>query len=171
MTGSLPFMVTQNLDFLKYPPASTLFIMVLCFGVTLITTYISRRTTNIEDYKRIQTESTHAQQELMAAMRSGNQRRIQRAQNRQKEVSQAQMKVSNSQMKSSLYLMVPLLIYWQILGSFFGREITVAYMPFDPVFFGMNLNYFSWYLLCSFCATTIYRRLLGLSFEIEPAKT
>ena len=79
MTGSLPFMVTQNLDFLKYPPASTLFIMVLCFGVTLITTYISRRTTNIEDYKRIQTESTHAQQELMAAKRSGNQRRIQRA--------------------------------------------------------------------------------------------
>ena len=168
MIGPLPVLVAQTLDFLKEPPASTLFLMVLAFVVSALTTYISKRSMNVEEYRRSMEESTHAQQELMAAMRSGNQRRIQKAQQRQKDSQQAQMKNSNSQMKSSMYTMIPLLIMWQILGGFYGRSAGVAWMPFDPILFGTKLNYITWYIICSFTASIVMRRVFGLSFEIEP---
>jgi uncharacterized membrane protein (DUF106 family) len=169
MIGTLPALVAQSLDFLKDPPASTLFLMVLAFVVSALTTYVSKRSMNVDEYRRSMEESSHAQQELMAAMRSGNQRRIQKAQQRQKDSQQAQMKNSNAQMKTSMYTMIPLLIMWQILGGFYGRSAGVAWMPFDPILWrGTKLNYITWYIICSFTASIIMRRVFGLSFEIEP---
>jgi uncharacterized membrane protein (DUF106 family) len=169
MLNLLPGLVAQSMDFLKDPPVSTLFLMVLAFAVSALTTYISQRSMNVEEYRKSMEESTHAQQELMAAMRSGNQRRIQKAQQRQKGSQQTQMKNSNAQMKTSMYTMIPMLIMWQILSGFYGRSIGVAWMPFNPVLWsGTKLNYITWYIICSFTASIIMRRLFGLSFEIEP---
>ena len=169
MLNLLPGLVAQSMDFLKDPPVSTLFLKVLAFAVSALTTYISQRSMNVEEYRKSMEESTHAQQELMAAMRSGNQRRIQKAQQRQKGSQQTQMKNSNAQMKTSMYTMIPMLIMWQILGGFYGRSIGVAWMPFNPVLWsGTKLNYITWYIICSFTASIIMRRLFGLSFEIEP---
>ena len=108
----LPTLVAQSMDFLKEPPVSTIFLMVLAFTVSTLTTYISKRSMNVEEYKKSMEESSHAQQELIAAMKSGNQRRIQKAQQRQKKSQQAQMKNSSAQMKTNMYTMVPLLIMW-----------------------------------------------------------
>jgi len=169
MIGMLPVLVAQSLDLLKDPPVSTIFLMVLAFAVSALTTYISRRSMNVEEYRKSMEESSHAQQELMAAMRSGNQSRIQKAQQRQKDSQQAQMKNSNAQMKTSMYTMIPLLIMWQVLGGFYGRSVGVAWMPFNPVLWqGTKLNYITWYIICSFTASIIMRRVFGLSFEIEP---
>ena len=168
MIDLLPGLVVQSLDFLKSPPASTIFLMVLAFVVSAFTTYISRRSMNVEEYRKSMEESSHAQQELMAAMRTGNQRRIQKAQQRQKESQQTQMKNSNAQMKTTMYTIIPIMIMWQILGRFYGRSTGVAWMPFNPVLFGTKLNYITWYIICSFTASLIMRRLFGLSFEIEP---
>ncbi len=115
-------------------------------------------------------ESHHAQRELMAAMRSGNQRRISRAQRRQQEVSQAQLKMSGDRMKTTLFFMVPLLLLWPVLGNFFGRGI-IAYMPFDAPLFGTKLNLVNWYFLCSISTNIIFQRVLGFTFEIEPAES
>ncbi len=155
------------MDFLKEPPVSTIFLMVLAFTVSALTTYISTRSTNVEEYRKSREESSYAQQELMTAMRSGNQRKIKKAQQRQKESQQTQMKNSSAQMKSNLYTTVPLLIMWWILGRFYSRNIGVAWMPFDPIFFGTTMNYVTWYIMCSFTASIIMRRVFGLSFEME----
>ncbi len=161
-------LVAQSMDFLKEPPASTLFLMVLAFVVSAITTYISKRSMNVEEYRKSKEESSHAQQELMAALKSGNQRRIQKAEQRQKTSQQNQMKNSNAQLKSSLYTTIPIIIMWQILGRFYGVSTAVAWMPFHPIIFGRKLNYATWYVICSVTASLIMRRLFGLSFEIEP---
>ena len=168
MIGLLPGLVAQSMDFLKEPPASTLFLMVLAFVVSAITTYISKRSMNVEEYRKSREESSHAQQELMAALKSGNQRRIQKAEQRQKESQQTQMKNSNAQMKTTLYTTIPILIMWQILGGFYGVSTAVAWMPFHPIIFGRKLNYATWYVICSVTASLIMRRVFGLSFEIEP---
>jgi uncharacterized membrane protein (DUF106 family) len=123
---------------------------------------------NFEDYRKSMEESSHAQQELMAAMRTRNQRRIQKAQQRQKEAQQNQMKHSSAQSKTTMYTMIPLLIMWWILGRFYGRSVGVAWMPFDPILFGRKLNYSTWYIICSLTASIIMRRIFGLSIEIEP---
>jgi len=156
------------MDFLKEPPASTLFLMVLAFVVSAITTYISKRSMNVEEYRKSKEESSHAQQELMAAIRSDNQRRIQKAQQRQKKSQQTQMKNSNAQLKTTLYTTIPILIMWQILGRFYGVSTAVAWMPFHPIIFGRKLNYATWYVICSVTASLIMKKVFGLSFEIEP---
>ncbi|GAG94258.1 unnamed protein product [marine sediment metagenome] len=99
-------LVAQSLDFLKDPPASTIFLMVLAFAISALTTYITKRSMNVEEYRKSMEESSHAQQELMVAMKSGNQRRIQKAQQRQKEAQQIQMKHSSAQTKSTMYTMM-----------------------------------------------------------------
>ena len=168
MIDLLPGLAAQSMDFLKEPPASTLFLMVLAFVVSAITTYISKRSMNVEEYRKSREESSHAQQELMAALKSGNQRRIQKAQQRQKESQQTQMKNSNAPMNTTLYTTIPILIMWQILGRFYGVSTAVAWMPFHPIIFGRKLNYATWYVICSVTASLIMRRVFGLSFEIEP---
>ncbi len=169
MIDLLTGLVAQSLDFLKDPPASTIFLMVLAFVVSAITTYITTKTMNVEEYRKSMEESSHAQQELMAALKSGNQRRTQKAQKRQKEAQQIQMKHSNAQSKSTMYTIIPIMIMWWILGGFYGRSLGVAWMPFDPILWsGRKLNYATWYVICSFTASLIMRRLFGISFEIEP---
>ena len=156
MIDLLPGLVAMSLDLLKDPPVSTIFLMVLAFAVSALTTYISRRSMNVEEYRKSMEASSHAQKELMDAMKSGNQRRIQKAQQRQKDSQQAQMKNSNAQMKTSMYTMIPMLIMWQILGGFYGRSIGVAWMPFNPVLWsGTKLNYITWYIICSFTGLVI----------------
>lgn len=168
MIDLLSRLVAQSMDFLKEPPASTLFLMVLAFVVSAITTYISKRSINVEEYRKSREESSHAQQELMAAARSGNQRRIQKAEQRQKKSQQTQMKNSNAQLKTNLYTTIPIIIMWRILGGFYGVSTGVAWMPFHPILFGRKLNYSTWYVICSVTASLIMRRVFGLSFEVEP---
>ena len=168
MIDLLSGLMTQSLDFLKDPPASTIFLMVLAFMISAITTYITKRSMNVEEYRKSMEESSHAQQELMAAMKSGSQRRIQKAQQRQKEAQQIQMKHSSAQTKTSMYTIIPIMIMWWILGRFYGTSTGVAWMPFDPIFFGIKLNYATWYIICSLTASLIMRRVFGISFEIEP---
>ena len=166
----LPRLVAAGLDFLKQPPMSTIFILALSAVINLIMSLVNRRTMNLDEYRRMMEESHHAQRELMAAMRSGNQRRISRAQRKQQEVSQAQLKMSGDRMKTTLFFMVPILLMWPVLGNFFGRG-TIAYMPFDAPLFGTKLNLVNWYFLCSISTNILFQRILGFTFEIEPAES
>ena len=166
----LPRLVAAGLDFLKQPPMSTVFILALSACINLIMSLVNRRTMNLDEYRRMMEESHHAQRELMAAMRSGNQRRISRAQRKQQEVSQAQLKMSGDRMKTTLFFMVPILLMWPVLGNFFGRG-TIAYMPFDAPLFGTKLNLVNWYFLCSISTNILFQRVLGFTFEIEPAES
>ncbi len=170
MIDLLSSLAAVDLNFLKEPPVATVFILLLSSTINLIMSLTNRRMTNIDEYRRIMEESHYARQELMAAMRSGNQRRISRAQKRQQEVSQAQMKMSGDRMKTTLFFMIPLLIFWPILGKFFGRT-TVALMPFDAPLFGTELTMINWYFLSSIATNIIFQRVLGLTFEIEPRES
>ena len=137
--------------------------------INLITALWRKRTTNIEEMRRKKIASSHAQQEVMAAMKSGNKRRIEKAQKRSQDASQDQMKLLNSQMKNQTLILLPLLLIYPSLNSFFGSEI-VAVMPFNFPFLGQELGFFGWYLLNSFLTKSLFDRILGLEFEIEPAK-
>ncbi|MFB0557871.1 MAG: EMC3/TMCO1 family protein [Candidatus Bathyarchaeia archaeon] len=167
MIDLLSSIVAADLEFLKQPPASTVFILALSAVINLVTGLVSRRNLNLDEYRRIMTESQHAQQELMAAMRSGNQRRISRAQRRQQEASQAQLKMSGDRMKTTFFFMIPILLMWIPLNNFYGKT-TIAHMPFDAPLFGTKLNLVNWYFLSSITTSIIFQRILGLTLEIEP---
>jgi uncharacterized membrane protein (DUF106 family) len=149
---------------------ATIFILFLSIVISLVTSLANRRIMNLEEYRKMMIESNRVRSEVMEAMRSGNQRRISKAQNRQKELMQAQSKMSMDRMKIMLFFMVPFLIIWQFLGNFFGKNI-IAYMPFKAPFLGSELAIGYWYIICSITTNIIISRALGLTFEIDPEES
>lgn len=170
MMGMLLSRVAVDLSFLQQPPMATIFILVLSATISLATSIANRRVIDLEKYKKMMIESSHVRQEMMAATKSGNQRRISKAQNRQQELMKAQSKMSMDRMKIMLFFMIPFLLIWQFLGNFFGKTI-IAYVPFSAPFWGSELTIGNWYILCSIASNIIISRVLGLTFEIDPKES
>ena len=105
--------------------------------------------------------------EMMDATRSGNQRRIDKAQRRQQELLQQQTAMTNSRMRSSMLFTLPMLLIWRPLGDFFAGTV-IAHFPFNFPYIPREFSFFQWYLLCSFSLNTIMNRVFGLTFEIDP---
>jgi len=151
----------------KQPPMATILILLLTIALNLVMGFLGRRGMDLDEYRRVSTESRGAQQELMAAMKGGNQRRISKAQKRQKELSQKMMKITGNRTKNQLFYFIPLMLLWPFLRNFFG-DVIVATLPVKFPFMGTEMKMFNWYLLCSLTTNIIIQRVLGLTFEIDP---
>jgi uncharacterized membrane protein (DUF106 family) len=167
MMSTIGNLVYINIDFLKQPPYATLFILVLTLMVNMIMSYANKRTMDLPAYRKMMVDSSWARKELMEAMKTGNQRRISKAQTKQNELMKAQQKASSGRMKLTLYVMVPFILIWQVLNGFFGKTI-IAFMPFNAPFFPEELTTSNWYLLCSISVNIVLSRIIGLTFEIDP---
>jgi uncharacterized membrane protein (DUF106 family) len=163
-------MITQallDLSLYQQPPYATLAIMGISLLLATITSFIGVRSLDLEQYRRLMIESARARKEIMDATRSGNQRRIDKAQKKQNQLMQEQSKMSMDRMRSSMLFTVPMLLIWPSLGRFFG-EIIVANFPFDFPYIPREFSFIQWYLLCSFSMNVILNRVFGLTFEIDP---
>jgi len=129
--------------------------------------YANKRSMDLDAYREMMVEGAKARKEVMEAMKSGNQRRISKAQNRQSELMKEQNKASMGRMKLTLYVFVPFILIWQVLNGFFGETI-IAFMPFKAPFFPLELTIGNWYVLCSISVNVILSRIVGLTFEIDP---
>jgi uncharacterized membrane protein (DUF106 family) len=167
MMSTISSLVSQNIDFLKQPPYATLVILVLTLVINVVMSYANKRSMDLPAYRKMMVGSARARKELMAAMKTGNQRRISQAQNRQNELMKEQQKASSGRMKLTMYVMIPFLLIWQVLNGFFGRTI-IAFMPFNAPFFPEELTIGNWYLLCSITVNIVLSRIIGLTFEIDP---
>ena len=166
MMNTIPSLVSLNIDFLQQPPYATLFILVLTLVINMVMSYANKRSMDLDAYRKMMIDSSRARKELMEAMKTGNQRRISKAQSRQNELMKAQQKSSSGRMKLTLYVMVPFILIWQVLNSFFGKTI-IAYMPFNAPFFPDELTIGNWYLLCSISVNIVLSRIIGLTFEMD----
>jgi uncharacterized membrane protein (DUF106 family) len=160
-------LVSMDLAFLQQPPAATVFILLLSTGISLVTSFANLKVVDLDEYRKMMIESSKVRKEMMDAMKSGNQRRISKAQNRQQALMKQQSKMSMNRMKIMLFFMVPFLLIWRVLVGFFGRT-TIAYMPFDAPVVGTDLTIGNWYIMCSVTTNIIISRVLGLTFEITP---
>jgi len=146
---------------------ATLAIMGISVVLATLTSFIGVRSMDLENYKRLMIESSKARKEVMAATRSGNQRRIEKAQKRQQDLMAKQSKVSMDRMKGSMLFTLPMLLIWPTLGRFFG-DTVVANFPFNFPRIPLEFTFIQWYLLCSFSFNVILNRAFGLTFEIDP---
>jgi uncharacterized membrane protein (DUF106 family) len=160
-------LVALDLSFLQEPPEATIFILLLSLVLGIVTSIVNRMAMNLGEYQKMTLESHRVRQEMMEAMKSGNKRSIDRAQKRQQELMGQQSKMTMGRMKISFFFMIPFLIIWRILGSFFGGN-TIAYFPFDAPFLPNNFSVANWYILCSISLNVIISRILGLTFEVGP---
>ena len=160
-------LVSVNIDFLQQPPWATLAILVITTAINIVMSYANKRSMDLDAYRTTMVESAKARKELMEAMKTGNQRRISKAQNRQNELMKETQKASAGRMKLTMYVFIPFILIWQVLNGFFGRTI-IAWMPFNAPFFPEELTIGNWYILCSFTVNIVLSRIMGLTFEIDP---
>ncbi len=159
--------VLLDLAIYQNPPYATLAILGITVVLSLVTSFIGVRSLDLEQYRKLMIESARARSEVMDATRSGNQRRIDKAQKRQAELMQQQSKMSMDRMRSSMLFTIPLILVWPSFGRFFG-ETVIAYFPFDFPWIPREFTFIQWYLLCSFTMNVILNRIFGLTFEIDP---
>ena len=160
-------LIALELSQFKTPPMATLAIMGISLALATITSVIGARSIDLEENRRLMIASSKARKEMMDATRSGNQRRIEKAQRRQQELLTQQTAMTNSRMKSSMLFTLPMLLVWPAFGNFFGETI-IAYFPFNFPYIPREFSFFQWYLLCSFSLNTVLNRVFGLTFEIDP---
>ena len=113
-----------------------------------------------------------------AAKETGDKKLLKTVQKQEKRMLhlQSQMaKLSLRQMRVFPITMVIFLLVWALFtGSILGFPVfktpfstvgTVAYLPGQPPWFGetIELNFFYWYLLCSFLCGTLFSRVFGLT--------
>lgn len=159
--------VLLDLSMYQQPPYATFAILGITLVLAAVTSFIGVRSMDLDQYRRLMIESSKARKEMMDATRSGNQRRIDKAQKRQADLMQQQSKMSMDRMKSSMLFTIPLILIWPSLGKFFGNTI-VAFFPFDFPYIPREFTFIQWYLLCSFSLNVVLNRVLGLTFEIDP---
>ena len=163
-------MLTQiALDFSAFaaPPNATFAIMGIALALGTATSFIGVRSMDLGAYRKVTIESSRVRSELMEATRSGNQRRITKAQKRQQDLMAQQSKISMDRMKSSMFFTLPLLLIWPTLGKFFEGTV-VAFFPFSFPWIPTEFKFIQWYLLCSIGFNIVLNRVFGLSFEIDP---
>jgi len=147
-------------------PYSTLFILSISSGISLVTSLTNRLLTNIEQMKAWNQEIAAWRADSMKATRTGDKKLKAKVDKQQKHVMQIQSKMSMQSMKTSFIWMIPLMLLWVVfLNPTFGAE-TVAFLPWlgnEP----FPLPLFWWYLLCSFLSNTLITRLLGTSLGVD----
>ena len=153
-------------------PLSTLFILLLAAGITLLTSLANRLLTNPTKAKAWRKEIAGWNSELRKAQKSGDKKAIEKLMKKQQSIMQLQSKMMWQSMKVMLLFFVPLLLMWQVLGGLYrysdGSPIPIAYFPgvgaiLPLPLLGNMLSLYWWYLLCSFLFSTISSHLLGLT--------
>jgi uncharacterized membrane protein (DUF106 family) len=156
-----------DFSFLSSPPNATFAIMLLSLSLGLVTSYIGARSMDLKAYRRLMIESHKSRKEVMEATKSGNQRKIARAQKRQQDIMAEQSKISMDRMKSTMFFTLPLILIWPVLRNFY-EGTTIAYFPFPFPWIPFEMGFGHWYILTSISFNIIISRLMGLTFEIDP---
>jgi len=162
-----------DLGLLKQPPTSALFILALSVVISLVTSISNRMVIDIEEHRRWTIESHRLRQEMMEAMRGGNQRRTARLQKRQQQMMKEQQKMTANRLKLTLLFFVPFILIWQVLRNFIGGVEYIALMPLKVPWIAPQgtLSFSTWYIICSMATNIVISRVLGLTFEIDPSES
>jgi len=147
-------------EFLKIIPYSTIFITLLAFLVSLITTLLNRKFIDRRLFAKWQKEIQEWNAEKELAKKTGDKKLLAKVRKREIQIMQIRAKMSKQQTKVMVITFIPLLLMWWVLTSFYGFT-PVAYMPLlgEPV----EINFVYWYLICSF----FFNFLLSRIFNVE----
>ena len=152
---------------LKSIPFSTLFILGLSAGISLLTTLVNRRFTDPEKSRAWRKEISDWNSELRAARGGKDKKALEKVMKKQQYIMQLQSKMMWQSMKVSLIFLIPLFLMWQILGGFYGQT-AIAYLPgvgnqlVLPILHITFSSLFWWYLQCSLFFGTTFQHVFRL---------
>lgn len=158
-------MLQVFLDLPKEIPYSTIFMLAIALGISLLTTLVNRLLTNPEKAKMWRKEVADWNKELRDAQRAKDKKTVDKLMRKQKYIMNLQSKMMWQSMKVSLLFIVPLFLMWSFLGGLYGGS-ALAYLP--GIGSDLPLPIFSnsliwWYLLCSMLFGTVFSHAFKLT--------
>jgi uncharacterized membrane protein (DUF106 family) len=174
---------------IKYPPGSMFAILAISITMTIISTILTRLSTNPKQLKEKQAVIKAHQdrrkeiEELKDERPKKYKKELTKWERMDKPIQTMKSKMGLQRMKPMLFTCIPYMIIFPIIGGFFNGPVAIPPMnPYDipligqmmhgilrhpitgdiiiPASVGM-IGYMAWYVLCSFTSNMIISRLAG----------
>ncbi|NIP67436.1 DUF106 domain-containing protein [Candidatus Bathyarchaeota archaeon] len=172
-------------EWLATIPASTFFILGISALTAFISSVINRFSMSEEERKRLKalrTEMGKLRKEWgenrKTAKETDSKKLDKKVQKQEKRLLQLQTQMAKlSFRRMRVYpitfvifiliwaLFTGRILFWPVFETPFSTGQTIAYLPGNFLWFGerIELNFFWWYLLCSFLCGTLFSRAFGLT--------
>lgn len=157
-------------------PGSTILIMLVSIGLSLISIWATRRFTDMEKMQQDMEDIKEWQERLKRARQSMDPIELQQVQEDQGRILRLQGSMMTSRMKPMCVFYLPLIIVFYIMNTIYGGSI-VAVIPFNiqdvlpfltgmigaPTSAGFGLSFYGYYFLVGFGLGNLIRRPFGLT--------
>jgi uncharacterized membrane protein (DUF106 family) len=145
-------------------PESTFLVTLTSIGLGLVTQLATRRLVDLNAERRMKAEVSAFNKEKREATLKKDKARLEKLKKRELPMKQAQAKVSTARLKVTAVTFVPLLAVYYLMANFLGGfNVAVAHSPVPiPLLVGPDgtMVLFWWYLLSSFCFSTLLTKLM-----------
>ena len=163
-------------------PDSTFFMIGIAFVISMITNLANRFLVDVKKMKEISVEVKSWQDEFNKARKSGDKQLLAKVNKKQPAIMKLQSKMMMDRMKVTLITIIPFLLFWNVLGKFYGMVAGGGFAAISPFRFPwllegpsvvptlsvpIKVSWFTWYLICSLAIQLPTARLLGTYPEQE----
>lgn len=145
-------------------PESTLLTLAVAGGLAVVSTAANRFLVDVKRAAAVTKEVNAWRKEFEKARKSNDKQLLAKLTKKQQAMMKLQSRVAFDRMKVSFIFIIPFWIIWIIMSGFFGGAV-VALSPIPIPFAGTNLQFFYWYLICSFTLSLPLSRLFGINPE------
>lgn len=144
-------------------PYSALTILIISVGMALISSAVTRAVTDVELMRRRMLEVREWQSAYTKALRSKDQKQIDKLKKKEVTIKRAQAEMMREQFKPLFFTMIPFIIFFYLFNGVFGySQITVAISPIDLPMIGTNFTFWTWYIITSFSFSALIQRVFNL---------
>lgn len=158
------------------PSSPLLTIMIIAAFIAFFIVLLQKLLIDYDKMEEMQNEMKELQTELREAQKAGDPKALAKVQKKQMEFMPKQKELMTMQFKPTLITMIPiLLIYYGMVGTPAISNIVITIsqsqfylllMPIWNIFWHqtnpLTINFFGWYILCSFAFSFVFRRVFGL---------
>ena len=142
-------------------PGATVVITLIAFSISFVNSSINRivisRTIGWNRYKAMRKEISEFQAQTRQALRSKDEKLIEKLRKKEKQNLQMQKKMAKPQFIMFGLSFFYIFVWWFFLIPLYGGASVVAYIP------GIGgVSVLWWYLLCSLLFGIVSSRLLGI---------
>jgi len=160
-TGFIVEYVKTALKPYRQTPQSTVFVIGLAILLGLTSSTAAKLLVDYDMIRKTTKEFQAWRKEVDAAKKANDNQTLNKLMKKQQAMMKVQSKASMEQMKSTAVTIVPFMAIWYLFNAvFFGQVVAVS--PWALPIAGINLNFFSWYFLCSFGVNLPMMRLFGI---------
>ena len=172
-------------EWLATIPASTFFVLGISALMAFISSLINRFSMSTEQRERLKAMRSEANElrkkwseNRKVAKETDDKKLLKTVQKQEKRMLQLQSQMAKLSLRQMRVFPITLVIfllvwavftgrilYWEVFTTPFSTVGVVAYLPGQPPWFGetIKLDFFYWYLLCSFLCGTLFSRVFGLT--------